>query len=106
MHIQNIHDLLEDQRFRAAMRRKQRLSLIFASTICILFFGFILIIAFAPGVFSATVDAHGVINLYLLVSVGLILLVCVLMNLFVVLKQRDRHEDIHRLIAEIGEQPR
>lgn len=101
MHIHNIHHLLQDERFRKIIWKKRQLSVFFALGIIVLFFGFILVIAFYPGLLSFTVDAKGVINLYLLVSVALIILVCVLMNLFIALKLRDRHEDIHELIAQI-----
>jgi uncharacterized membrane protein (DUF485 family) len=103
MHIHNIHDLLQDKRFRKIIWKKRQLSVFFALGVIVLFFGFILVIAFSPGLLSPTVDREGVINLYLLVSVALIILVCVLMNLFVALKLRDTHEDIHELIDEIRE---
>lgn len=67
----------------------------------LLFFGFVLVIAFAPGLLSMTVGGAPVINLYLLLSNLLIIMVCVLMYVFVGIKARDTHEDIRELIAEI-----
>lgn len=104
MHFENFHQLLEDERFRKVIWKKQRLSLLFSLAIIILFFGFILVIAFAPRVLSLGLAAGGVINLYLALSVALILLICVLMNLFIAIKARDKHEDIHDLIRIIREE--
>jgi uncharacterized membrane protein (DUF485 family) len=100
MHYQNAHQLMQDKRLRQLIRKKQRLSFLFALTIIVLFFGYILVIAFTPGAFSVGLAAGGVINLYLLVSVGLIILICILMNVFIALKARDSHEDIHELVRQ------
>jgi len=98
MHYENIHQLLADERFRKVIRKKQRLPVIFSLAAIFLFFGFVLVIAFAPGILAIEFGANGVINLYLILSVLLIILICVLMNLFIALKVRDNHDDIHELI--------
>lgn len=98
MHYENIHQLLEDERFRKVIRKKQRLPQLFSLAAIFLFFGFVLVIAFAPGILAVNLGADGVINLYLVLSVLLIILICVLMNLFIALKARDKHDDIHELI--------
>lgn len=104
MRYENAHQLMQDERLRRLIRKKQRPSFLFALAIIVLFFGYILMIAFAPGALSVGLAADGVINLYLVVSVGLIVLVCVLMNLFIALKARDRHEDIHDLVRRLKEE--
>lgn len=104
MHYENIHQLLEDVRFRQIIRKKQRLPLLFSLTAIFLFFGFVLVIAFAPGVLAVEFGTDGVIKLYLILSVLLIILICVLMNLFITLKARDNHDDIHELIEILREE--
>jgi len=101
MHVHNIHELLQDRRFKRIIWRKQRLSIAFALSIIFLFFGFVLVIAFAPGLLSMGLGGERVINLYLLLSNILIIMVCVLMYFFVSLKARDTHDDIRDLIAEL-----
>ncbi|MEX2524021.1 MAG: DUF485 domain-containing protein [Gammaproteobacteria bacterium] len=104
MHYENIHQLLEDERFRKVIRKKQRLPLLFSLAAIFLFFGFVLVIAFAPGLLAVEFGEDGVIKLYLILSVLLIILICVLMNLFVTLKARDNHDDIHELIGILREE--
>lgn len=96
--------LLADERTRKIIRRKQRLPFLFTLLIIILFFGFVGMIGFAPDILSIKLTQDGVLNLYLVLSAALIILVCILMNIFVSLKLKDDHEDIHELIREYGEE--
>lgn len=99
MHLENIQNLLNDERFKSVLWHKQRVPLFFSIAIIVLFFGFVLIIAFAPGLLSLKLtDA---ISLYVFISVALIILVCILMNSFVAIKIIDKHKDIYELIIEL-----
>ena len=63
--------------------RRDTLSWTLSAIVCVMYFGFILLIAFAPDVLTQPIAADSVIPVGMLVGVGVILASCVLTGVYV-----------------------
>ena len=65
------------------VRRRATLSWTLSAIVCVMFYGFILLIAFAPGVLTAPIAAGSVIPVGMLIGVGIIVVCCLLTGVYV-----------------------
>lgn len=72
-----------DPEFRALQRIRERLCWLLSALMFVAFFGFILVIAFAPGLFAVRLGPDTVITLGIPLGVGIILLGFVLTGIYV-----------------------
>jgi uncharacterized membrane protein (DUF485 family) len=63
--------------------RRGRLAWTLSAIVCVIFYGFILMVAFTPGIITAPISADSVIPLGLPLGVVVILVCCVLTGLYV-----------------------
>ena len=63
--------------------RRGRLAWTLSAIVCVIFYGFILMIAFTPGILTAPISAGSVIPLGLPLGVGVIVVCCVLTGIYV-----------------------
>jgi uncharacterized membrane protein (DUF485 family) len=63
--------------------RRDTLSWTLSAIVCVMYFGFILLIAFAPGVLTQPIAADSVIPVGMLAGVGVIVASCVLTGVYV-----------------------
>jgi uncharacterized membrane protein (DUF485 family) len=64
-------------------RRRGRLAWTLSAIVCVIFYGFILMIAFTPDILTAPIAAGSVIPLGLPMGVGVILVSCILTGIYV-----------------------
>jgi uncharacterized membrane protein (DUF485 family) len=64
-------------------RRRGRLALTLSIIVCVIFYGFILMIAFTPDILTAPISANSVIPLGLPLGVGVIVACCLLTGIYV-----------------------
>ncbi len=63
--------------------RRGRLAWTLSAIVCVIFYGFILMIAFTPGILTAPISEGSVIPLGLPLGVGVIVVCCVLTGIYV-----------------------
>lgn len=75
--------IMQDPRYLDLVRRRARLAWTLSVIVCLMFYGFILLIAFAPGFLTAPIAAGSVIPVGLPMGVGVILGSCLLTGIYV-----------------------
>lgn len=65
------------------VKQRDTLAWTLSGLVCVMYFGFTLMIAFAPGVLTAPIAADSVIPLGMLLGVGVIVASCVLTGVYV-----------------------
>jgi uncharacterized membrane protein (DUF485 family) len=65
------------------VKRRGRMAWTLSAIVCVIFYGFILMIAFAPGVLTAPIAEGSVIPLGLPLGVGVIVVSCLLTGIYV-----------------------
>jgi uncharacterized membrane protein (DUF485 family) len=65
------------------VRRRGRLAWTLSAIVCVIFYGFILMIAFAPGILTEPIAADSVIPMGLPLGVGVIVTCCLLTGIYV-----------------------
>ena len=75
--------IMQDPRYIDLVRRRARLAWTLSVIVCLMFYGFILMIAFAPGFLTAPIAAGSVIPVGLPMGVGVILGSCLLTGIYV-----------------------
>ena len=65
------------------VKRRGRMAWTLSAIVCVIFYGFILMIAFAPGVLTTPIAADSVIPLGLPLGVGVIVACCLLTGIYV-----------------------
>lgn len=75
--------IMADPRYIDLVRRRGRLAWTLSVIVCIMFYGFVLMIAFTPGILTAPIAAGSVIPVGLPMGVGVILGSCLLTGIYV-----------------------
>jgi uncharacterized membrane protein (DUF485 family) len=75
--------IMQDPRYIDLVRRRARLAWTLSIIVCLMFYGFILLIAFAPGFLTAPIASGSVIPVGLPMGVGVILGSCLLTGIYV-----------------------
>jgi uncharacterized membrane protein (DUF485 family) len=75
--------ILQNPKYLELAARRSRLAWTLSAIVCIIFYGFILMIAFTPGFLTAPISADSVIPVGLPLGVGVILVCCLLTGVYV-----------------------
>jgi uncharacterized membrane protein (DUF485 family) len=75
--------ILQDPRYLELVKKRGRLAWTLSIIVCVIFYGFILMIAFTPGILTAPIAAGSVIPVGLPLGVGVILASCLLTGIYV-----------------------
>ena len=80
--------------------RRDTLSWTLSALVCVMYFGFILLIAFAPDVLTQPIAADSVIPAGMLAGVGVILASCVLTGVYVYKANTDFDLIVNEIVRE------
>ena len=75
--------VLKNPKYLALAERRGRLAWTLSAIVCIIFYGFILMIAFTPDILTTPISADSVIPMGLPMGVGVILISCILTGVYV-----------------------
>lgn len=75
--------ILENPRYLELVKRRSRLAWTLSAIVCVIFYGFILMIAFTPGILTAPMASGSVIPMGLPMGVGVIVVCCLLTGIYV-----------------------
>jgi uncharacterized membrane protein (DUF485 family) len=75
--------ILDNPKYLALVKRRGRLAWTLSAIVCVIFYGFILMIAFTPGILTEPIASGSVIPLGLPLGVGVILVSCLLTGVYV-----------------------
>jgi uncharacterized membrane protein (DUF485 family) len=73
----------KDPKYLELASRRGRLAWTLSAIVCVIFYGFILMIAFTPAILTTPISAGSVIPLGLPLGVGVIVLCCLLTGIYV-----------------------
>ena len=73
----------KNPKYQELVKRRGRMAWTLSAIVCAIFYGFILMIAFAPGVLTEPISANSVIPLGLPLGVGIIVACCLLTGIYV-----------------------
>jgi uncharacterized membrane protein (DUF485 family) len=75
--------ILQDPKYMALVKKRSALAWTLSAIVCVIFYGFILLIAFAPGFLTQPIAAGSVIPVGLPMGVGVILASCLMTGIYV-----------------------
>ncbi len=87
-------------KFHALVKRRNALGWILSIIECIMYFGFTLMIAFAPDVLTAPIASDSVIPFGMILGVGIIVVSCVLTGIYVYQANNTFDPIVHEIIEE------
>ena len=73
----------KNPKYQELVARRSKLAWTLSIIVCVIFYGFILMIAFTPGILTAPIAEGSVIPLGLPMGVGVILVCCLLTGIYV-----------------------
>ena len=89
--------ILNNPKYRELIHRRDKLAWTLSACVLVLYFGFVLMIALAPGVLTQTISSTSVIPVGILVGVGVIVGSIILTAIYV----RRANSQFDPMIAEI-----
>lgn len=99
----DIYDQVKaDTEFQTLVKRRKKFSLILTSIIFIMYFGFILTIAYAPSVFAAPLWQGSSITFGVPVGIGVILISFILTGIYVKKANHEFDKILNRLKDDVG----
>ncbi len=75
--------ILKNPKYLQLVRQRDTLAWTLSAIVCVMYFGFILMIAFTPDILTQPIAADSVIPLGMLIGVGVIVVSCVLTGIYV-----------------------
>jgi uncharacterized membrane protein (DUF485 family) len=97
--------IFDDPEFRALQRRRSRLIWCLSAIMLITYFGFILVIAFAPGFFAVPLGEGTVVTRGIPIGVGIILLGLALTGIYVHRANGEFDAATAAIMRRLGEDP-
>jgi uncharacterized membrane protein (DUF485 family) len=82
------------------VKQRDTLSWILTAIVCIMYFGFTLMIAFTPGILTQPIAADSVIPFGMLIGVGVILTSCILTGVYVYIANNTFDPIINEIVRE------
>ena len=99
----DIYDKIqEDEAFQVLVKQRKKFSLILTSIILIVYFSFILTIAYAPEFFALPIYETGVTTLGIPVGIGIILISFILTGIYVRKANTDFDKTLNQLKDDLG----
>lgn len=87
-------------KFHALVKRRNSLGWILSIVECIMYFGFIMMIAFTPDILTQPISADSVIPFGMILGVGIIAASCVLTGIYVFQANNSFDPIVHEIIEE------
>ena len=75
--------ILKNPKYLQLVKQRDTFAWTLSAIVCVMYFGFTLMIAFAPGVLTQPIAADSVIPLGMLMGVGVIVVSCILTGIYV-----------------------
>jgi uncharacterized membrane protein (DUF485 family) len=75
--------ILKNPKYLQPVRQRDTFAWVLSAIVCVMYFGFILMIAFAPEILTQPIAADSVIPLGMLMGVGVIVVSCILTGIYV-----------------------
>ncbi|HIC44702.1 MAG TPA: DUF485 domain-containing protein [Sulfurimonas sp.] len=99
----DIYDKIKlDPEFQALVKQRRKFSLILTSIILVIYFSFILTLAYAPEVFAKALFEGSVISVGIPVGIGIIILSFILTGIYVKKANTDFDTTLNRLKDDVG----
>ncbi len=99
----DIYDKIKaDPEFQTLIKKRQKFSLVLTSMILLIYFSFILTIAYFPSLFAMPLSEGGITTLGIPVGVGIILFSFLLTGVYVKRANREFDAILHRLKDDVG----
>jgi uncharacterized membrane protein (DUF485 family) len=92
--------ILQDPRYMDLVARRGRLAWTLSVIVCVIFYGFILLIAFAPGFLTEPISAGSVIPIGLPMGVGVIVACCLLTGIYVYEANQKFDPEFEQIVRE------
>lgn len=73
----------KNPKYQELVMRRSKLAWTLSAIVCVIFYGFVLMIAFTPGILTAPIAAGSVIPMGLPLGVGVIVVCCLLTGIYV-----------------------
>ena len=75
--------ILKNPKYMQLVRQRDTFAWVLSALVCVMYFGFTLMIAFAPDILTQPIAADSVIPLGMLIGVGVIVCSCILTGIYV-----------------------
>ncbi len=82
------------------VKKRNALSWTLSAIVCIMYFGFTLMIAFTPDILTQPIEADSVIPLGMLVGVGVIFASCILTGIYVFIANQTFDPIVNEIVRE------
>lgn len=92
--------ILKNPKYMQLVRQRDTLAWTLSALVCVMYFGFILMIAFTPDILTQPIAADSVIPLGMLIGVGVIVLSCVLTGVYVYRANQTFDPIVQEIIRE------
>jgi uncharacterized membrane protein (DUF485 family) len=92
--------ILKNPKYMQLVRQRDMLAWTLSALVCVMYFGFILMIAFAPDFLTQPIAADSVIPLGMLIGVGVIVLSCVLTGVYVYRANHSFDPIVNEIVRE------
>lgn len=92
--------ILKNPKYMQLVKQRDTLAWTLSALVCVMYFGFILMIAFAPDILTEPIAADSVIPLGMLIGVGVIVLSCVLTGVYVYRANQTFDPIVNEIVRE------
>lgn len=92
--------ILNNPKYLQLVRQRDKLAWTLSALVCVMYFGFILMIAFTPDVLTHPIAADSVIPLGMLIGVGVIVFSCLLTGIYVYRANQTFDPIVHEIVRE------
>jgi uncharacterized membrane protein (DUF485 family) len=92
--------ILKNPKYLQLVRQRDVFAWTLSALVCVMYFGFILMIAFAPDILTQPIAADSVIPLGMLIGVGVIVFSCVLTGIYVYRANQTFDPIVNEIVRE------
>lgn len=87
-------------KYHQLVQKRNTLGWILSALVCVMYFGFTLMIAYTPDILTAPIASDSVIPLGMLLGVGVIVASCVLTGIYVYIANSTFDPLVHEIVEE------
>lgn len=92
--------ILKNPKYLQLVRQRDTFAWTLSALVCVMYFGFILMIAFTPDILTQPIAADSVIPLGMLIGVGVIVLSCALTGIYVYRANQTFDPIVNEIVRE------
>jgi uncharacterized membrane protein (DUF485 family) len=92
--------ILKNPKYLQLVKQRDTLAWTLSALVCVMYFGFTLMIAFTPDILTQPIAADSVIPLGMLIGVGVIVLSCVLTGVYVYRANQTFDPIVNEIVRE------